>query len=686
MERHALMDLLADIRLSNLKENWPLLFSGLSFSVLLFQLPRLWQLLSAVLVLVLLFVSLYFRNIFTVYAKSNTALKVISILSAVLCEILCFVFCSTYEANKLPVFVIVILLIISSLFLTILINAAFLEIIWLAKKTIRVRDLTAAVRNIESNFILVISAFIYIRMNVPPYWVNFISLFLSFIVILVLFSQCPNVLARIKKISVFVKIYAAVSALGICYYSALTYRDYASEFPLTGLLIEAAGNKSLMIFILSYVSALVAFLAVFVYSALLLDFVVQKLKPLFFSISKIEILVYSILFLILMTLSCYAFIQSRLFWGSGIDCDFIYVFDTSDLVDPNAYFCLCHHQNDLKQPLFAAFAGPIVGFGYFLSIPFRSISEVLQPIFIEFVQIILLILTEVMIAKMLKTDTMGRICYVIVSSATYTTLLSSVVMEQYIIAVFWLIFAVFDLVENEKMSGISFTAAAGTLLTGFVLLFPSCEKDSDCKMTLKSITDHFAEKTACFLTVLLLFARTDVLLSFASNVTGLSAFAKGYGLFGRLNQYLSFISSLFIAPDAGPSKIYEHISWQLDKSIINTTSILGVVIFLICILSFIINEKNKLNLISGMWAAFSFVLLFIVGWGSGENAMIIYSLCFGWSYYVLLFEFIAWIAGKIKFKALIPVFCLAAAILLVVFNQKGIRELLNYAHSVLPLR
>ena len=124
----------------------------------------------------------------------------------------------------------------------------------------------------------------------------------------------------------------------------------------------------------------------------------------------------------------------------------------------------------------------------------------------------------------------------------------------------------------------------------------------------------------------------------------------------------------------------------MNKRIINTTRILGVIIFLICILSFKKKKKNKLNLISGMWAAFSFVLLFIVGWGSGENAMIIYSLCFGWSYYVLLFEFIAWIAGKIKFKALIPVFCLAAAILLVVFNQKGIRELLNYAHSVLPLR
>ena len=118
---------------------------------------------------------------------------------------------------------------------------------------------------------------------------------------------------------------------------------------------------------------------------------------------------------------------------------------------------------------------------------------------------------------------------------------------------------------------------------------------------------------------------------------------------------------------------------------ISTPSILGIVIFALCFLSFIINRKNKFSAIAALWTVMSFVLLCIIGWGSAENAMIIYSLYFGWAYTVLLFMLFTRLSKKIRFKLLVPIVCLVVTVILVIFNFGGIKDLIDFAVASFPI-
>jgi len=683
-EYQILQEIKRSIRFSRLKNNWVFFLSGLCFSVFLFLLQASWNFLSVIALFAALIFSVGIDNIVSVFTKSAATTKILSIALTVFLSVSCVVLTipsgEEDELPKSPDLLSVVLILLSALFFVLLFCILLSEITALAKDSIRFKTTDLIVRNLRSNTLLFLSAMVYIRLNVIPFAFWLVELFTALIVLAAVFTQFHDVFGKVKTIALPIKIYAAISSLGICHYSALTFRDYVTDFPVSGWIMGLIENKAAMSYVFSYVLALMAFFSVFVFSSLLLDLIVQKLKPLFHSLSKIEIVVYSVIALVIMACVCCVFMRTRIFYEGHGPCDLVYVFDTPDLMDPNAYLGLFHHQNDIKQPLFAAFAAPIIGFWYFLSLPLTNLSPFWQPVFMNAIQNVLLVITNVLLAKMLKTDTLGRICFVLVSSVTYSTVLYSLVMEQYIIATFWLILVIYSLVTDNKQTAICSSAANGTLLTGLALLIVPENTDESCKKTaLRSYFVSVEKRIACFLVILLALGRIDILINFSFSITLLSGYAEGPDIIGRFNQFTNFVSSYFIAPAASATQFSGHLSWQLSDSMISTPSILGIVIFALCISSFVINRKNKFAAIAALWAGISFALLCIIGWGSAENGMIIYSLYFGWEYLVLMFMLLTRLSEKIRLKILIPLVCLAMTVLLVMFNYQGIKDMIDFA-------
>lgn len=83
---------------------------------------------------------------------------------------------------------------------------------------------------------------------------------------------------------------------------------------------------------------------------------------------------------------------------------------------------------------------------------------------------------------------------------------------------------------------------------------------------------------------------------------------------------------------------------------INTTqtNIMGIIITFLIILGFILNRKDNFSQIAFVWCIFSFILLFLIGWGTSENGLILYTFYFSWAFICLIFKLIEKLLHKHK--------------------------------------
>lgn len=304
--------------------------------------------------------------------------------------------------------------------------------------------------------------------------------------------------------------------------------------------------------------------------------------------------------------------------------------------------------------------------------------------FLDIFQIALLILTNVILAVKLQFTKIQRICFVLFFSFTHACLLFSLLMEQYIVAYFWIVLAIIFVCDGKKQARLATCAAGGTLLTGLVLtpaiypLHPQEEK----KTFFKWIADMFRTGVE-YLLLVFLFCRLDVLIDSVDNMVRLGKFSgESVSMSNRVMQYTHFVRNLFIAPKAGPVS-GDWISWQLDP--IGSFSILGVIILVFTLLCFALVWKDKMARLCGVWILFSMAVLIIGGWGTAENGLILYSLYFGWAFFVLIFLALKALEEKLKCKYIVPVLTLAAIAGMLVLNIPGFKDMLDFAVNAYPV-
>jgi hypothetical protein len=408
------------------------------------------------------------------------------------------------------------------------------------------------------------------------------------------------------------------------------------------------------------------------YIYLFIDNIIPKVINFLKSLTKVEkryLIIMTIIGTVLsigITMCTTAFSNPVTKEGNMALYDVIYTSDNGALSQNDAYTSLDNPENDLRQPMFAVFALPF-------SIPAHIISEILPfstqnmsyYIVMTIIQFILITITTIMIARLLKLEESKKKYLYILFSISFPYIIFSLLLEQYVMALFYLILTIY-LYNEEKGINNAYIGAVSTLLTSGVI-FPLISNKT-------SIKDKIIDIFKCFLvfcSILILSGRVVEFLNVFEQITNLSAYTGvEVTWLNKVQQFTHFISSLFIGPLGEiTTNPFANLSWQIQP--ITTFSILGIVILILCIISAIINRKEYITKVSFLWIIFSMIMLVILGWGTKENGLILYSLYFGWAYFVLIFQLLNNIFKNNK------VFKIAFIILILLMVIGYIPELFN---------
>ena len=492
---------------------------------------------------------------------------------------------------------------------------------------------------------------------------------------MLLFLYISPVYKLFKSEHICLKIFSFLTALGIC----LTEKDmFCAEFKsafsdkFNPLIFDAIS------FILLVFSLLSVYLFVlFIYSRLRKTVIESGL---FNDLKKYELILYSLIFVFSVVFITLLFLKTNAFYGTNYGVDIIYTSDSSSLVKNNVYLNLMYIENDIRQPLFAIFSSPFIGFFALINILFNTVAPV-RAIVLNIPQLCLLLISNYMLAKMLKLTPQKRIVFMIFVYSSYTTMLFSMMMEQYIIAHFWLILCIYQLHYKNSIEFFSLYGAVGTLLTSAVLIpFTEKEKTNLEEYLVKTVTYGFI-----FVVLMLLCCRIDIFINLVKRLDTLARFSGvSISLQEKIFQYSNFLASCFFTPKAGINTIVaEGISWQLLKT--ENINILGCFVFAACLLSLLLNRKKKIIRISGLWMFFSVIILVVIGWGTQENGLILYSLYFGWPCFVMIFELIQYIESKFNLKRFAVGFILITSIIMLAINVCGMIDLINFSVKYYPV-
>ena len=388
---------------------------------------------------------------------------------------------------------------------------------------------------------------------------------------------------------------------------------------------------------------------------------------------------YAALFLALAVFSAAVFFSSNAFHCSEVPYDLIYTSDSPLLVQENDYLLLFQSQNDLRQPLFAVFAAPFLGLSFLLS-KLLGASAPLHALLMNLPQVGLLVLCAHLLGRMLGLPPRWRLAFAVLACCTWPVLLFSVMMEQYIMAVFYLLCFAFQFCCRDRGDRLTLMGAGGALLTSLILLPVMSRRNP-----MKDFRDWYGDmldRGLEFILSLLVFCRLDIIFNVFHYLTVLSRFSGSeLTALDKLRQFSVFLGSCILAPESeAVLNSTGSLSWQLVSPA--AFAPLGFCVAVLCLLGFWFSRKDRAAQMAAFWLAFSFVVLVGMGWGTKENGLILYSLYFGWAVLLLLFRLAqALTAGLPRLRPVLYALCLAV---LAWQNLPAMARLLSFAIQNYP--
>jgi hypothetical protein len=552
------------------------------------------------------------------------------------------------------------------------------------QESLPVRDEAEINANLKRNWYFPISAMAFFCLSMARS-VNFIvGLMIAFLISILISTRIHSMLVQSKNCGRVFRVLSLLTAIGIC---VSAQAQFVTNWSASSKIQTLEGLLPITIDIPGVIGVVGAVAAIpFVYFCVLLLWScierVARESRLFCGIKTVEWIVYGALLVAMLGYMVFSFTQSQAFYGSEHPFDIIYTSDSPSLVKGNVYLRLTHPQNDLRQPLFAVFAAPFVGIPYLLARVLGA-SATVQAMLMNSVQILMLFAANFMLAKILKLNPVKRICFMLLTTVTYTQLLFTLMMEQYVVAYFWVVLCIYRIAEKQQPERIALWGAGGTLLTSMILLpFMSAKSPiKNFKAWLMDLVNYGLE----FVVLMLAFCRFDVVIGVRAQIAFLGGFSgKTITLMDKIYQYTEFIGNCFVAPSAGVNTTaVDHISWQLNPA--TGINFAGIFILLLVVISAIWNRDKKSSLLAAGWAGFSVIMLLGLGWGTQENGLILYALYFGWAFLVLLFQLVEKIESKLSIQFLVPVVTMVAAVALLVINIPAIMEMVNFAIAYYPV-
>lgn len=316
--------------------------------------------------------------------------------------------------------------------------------------------------------------------------------------------------------------------------------------------------------------------------------------------------------------------------------DVIYNSDTSKLVKEKVYYNVSLNENDIRQPLFGLFALPFGITAQIVSeLCFFLPKDTSFGIVMTIIQFMLTGISIVLISRMMKIKKTNQKYFFLLMATNFTYLIFSLLLEQYVIALFYLVLAVYYHFNNPNKTNYFYVGAAGTLSTSAIII-PFIRKVN--KKNIQKLIIPALECFVLFICIMIVSGQFPQFLTVSERIEFLSRFSGKIPFMERIYQYTHFISGTII-PNTGKIMIYENHPAYHSLPYTNI-SFSGIIILVLCYISFILNKKNKFLNFAFYWIIFSMVILFIVGWGLQENGLVLYNYYFAWAFIVLLYNLI----------------------------------------------
>lgn len=501
-----------------------------------------------------------------------------------------------------------------------------------------------------------------------------------------LIAQCKDIMFKVNKFSgICTKIFSMISAIGVCL-------NAQTQFITSQNIIKISNQLEIPYAVFKVVSSIFAILSILSVYIGLLWFYHKLLSTLeeincieyFSSFLKKEWVVYLVILLLFFGFIIKAYTISNVFYSEVQDYDIIYTSDSPELLRYNAYLSWGHPENDLRQPLFAVYSAPFMGAFYLIAriLGIFGNKYYFEAIFSACIQAIILLISYLFLAKLLNIKGIKRSIFMIFNSITYTYLLFSVIIEQYIFAFFWLMLAL-NCIGKKKKNYFCICGAGGTLITSFIFL-PYMSDVNPFKNLKKWISDMI-NVTFIFVWIMFLFGKFELLFNLTWKLSAYGSYmGQDISTIQIVKQFSGFILGCFFAPPS--SKVLNstgYFSWQLNE--VTNFNMVGIMILFLAIMGCIVSWDNCMSKMMMIWIGFSVFLLVILGWGTFENGLILYALYFAWAYIGGLYQLLNTIGRKVKIICFPELIEVIVSVLLVFVNSSAIAGLLEFAGTYYPV-
>ena len=172
-------------------------------------------------------------------------------------------------------------------------------------------------------------------------------------------------------------------------------------------------------------------------------------------------------------------------------------------------------------------------------------------------------------------------------------------------------------------------------------------------------------------------------LSVSQSISFLVQFSgEKLGFVARLMQYVQFAASCLVAP-AAQIEHYANGTAVFHQAVVERWNILGLIVIAVAVAGFVTNRKHVFARISAAWVALSFALLCVVGWGTAEHALVLYTHYFAWAFVSLIVMLIVRVFRRCRAAQIAALS--AGALALAVVNAQGTVALIRFGLTYYPL-